>query len=145
MHFHSILITVLSPLHTITLLGTYHCWHDDVLPRLFTLHESVHILLLLLASTTKTVAMYKYFSFISVIVSYRVALCAMRIVRVLPLLLHQVLVQYQYLLYIVPPCSCILYRYSSTKQSTNKSTNPDNRHYCAYCACAALIRRTQFV
>ena len=26
------------------------------------------------------------------------------------------------------------------KQSTNNSTHPDDRHYCAYCACAALIQ-----
>ena len=93
MYFHSILITILSPLRTLTLPGTYHCRHDGVLPRVFTLHKSIHILSLLLATTTKTVAMY--FSFTSVIKLYRVTSFAMRIARVFPLLLHQV-VQYQY-------------------------------------------------
>ena len=55
MYFHSILITILSPLRTLTLPGTYHCRHDGVSPRLFTLHESIHILSLLLPTTTKTV------------------------------------------------------------------------------------------
>jgi hypothetical protein len=99
MYFHSILITILSPVRTLTLPGTvpgtYHSWHDGVSPRVFDLHESIHILSLLLATTgtTKTVAMY--FSFTSMIESYRVTSFAMRISRVFPLRLHQV-VQYQY-------------------------------------------------
>ena len=138
MYFHLILITILSPLHTLSLpAGTYHCWHDGVSPRLFTLHESIHILSLILATTTKTVAMY--FSFTSMIVSYRVTSFAMRIARVLPFLLHQVLEQYQYL------HSATLLMHTGTKHSTNKSTHLENRHYCAYCACAALIRVPQQV
>ena len=46
------------PLRTLTLPGTYHCRHDSVSPRVFALHKSIHILSLLLATTTKTVAMY---------------------------------------------------------------------------------------
>ena len=39
--------------------------------------------------------------------------------------------------YIVPPCSCnTWYRFQTVNQQLYA---PNDRHYCAYCACAALI------
>jgi hypothetical protein len=73
-------------------------------------------------------------SMIESYIQYRVTSFAMRIARVFPLLLHQVrVVQYQY---VHSATLLMQYRFQTVNQQLYA---PDDRHYCAYCACAALI------